>query len=194
MYVLSLTHISVWSFTVCMVHTNTRGDVQISSLFSCTIWLFTNVTGLYADSRLPSTACLAIKRRVRDASWLAPVKCRGCARRRFTEVKRTSTCLTLKRVVTSIILLEWDVCARIPDTWLALANLHRVHAACQITTIVNSLYDAHELKAHRTYHVCLSAPPFACLFAWFNSRTIIRISMKFGMDVRPLRSTQIWHF
>jgi hypothetical protein len=46
-----------------------------------------------------------LERRLHDASLLARVKYRGCARRRFMQVMKCSTGLTLKQTATSIILL-----------------------------------------------------------------------------------------
>jgi hypothetical protein len=39
------------------------------------------------------------------------------------------TGLPLEWVATSITWLAWNVCERIPETWLARVNLHRVHEA-----------------------------------------------------------------
>jgi hypothetical protein len=63
------------------------------------------------------------------ASLLARVKCRGFAHRRFMQVMKRSIGLTLKRLATFTILLAWNVCARIPGSWLARANLHGANAA-----------------------------------------------------------------
>jgi hypothetical protein len=45
------------------------------------------------------------------------------------QVMASLTSSTLKRVATSIKLLAWNVCVRIPGTWLARVKLHRVNAA-----------------------------------------------------------------
>jgi hypothetical protein len=48
-----------------------------------------------------------------------------------------------------------------------------------------SLHYVHEMNARRADHICLSVR----LIARFNSRTVGRIWMKFGMDVMPLKAT-----
>jgi hypothetical protein len=87
---------------------------------------------------LPRTEPRSFKRYLHDAGWLTRVKCRGCARRCFMQVMISWTGLNLKLVATSIILLAWNVCARIPGTWLARANSHRVNAA---SAHAQSLYE-----------------------------------------------------
>jgi hypothetical protein len=48
---------------------------------------------------------MSFKPRLHDASWIARVKPRECARRRFMHVMESSTGRSSKRVVTSITLL-----------------------------------------------------------------------------------------
>jgi hypothetical protein len=48
------------------------------------------------------------------------------------------------------------------------------------------LHNVHENNTYRANHVCLSVLPFVCRSAWFNSRTTLRIWIKFGMDIMPL--------
>jgi hypothetical protein len=67
------------------------------------------------------------KPRLRNASSLARVKCRGCARTRFAQVMESSTGLTLERVATAIIVR--NVCARISGTGLTPDSFQSINAA-----------------------------------------------------------------
>jgi hypothetical protein len=96
-------------FSVC--------EIQISTSKETTRHDYTNLSWL-----------LFFKSCSHNASWLARFKCRRWASRRLMQVMKSSTGLTLKWVATSIILLEWNVCARIPGIRLARTNLHRVNA------------------------------------------------------------------